>query len=121
MIRRPPRSTLFPSPPLSRSAAIGGIGEPPPRRLTALLPWDSAALPLMGERSEPIEPFGMMWRINDLAGLLRQGRAGLEQRLASAPFPAARRGAARIVLSSDHDGVTRAGSPEGLRVQASPR
>jgi len=106
--------------PLMR-AAIEGIGEPAPRRLTALLPWDSAALPLMGERSEPIEPFGIMWRINDLAGLLRQVRPVLEQRLtSSAHSPGPGTETARIVIASDPGEVALEVTQNRLQIEPSP-
>jgi predicted N-acetyltransferase YhbS len=101
-------------------AAIAGIGEPAPRRLVATLPWDSAALEWMGERSEPVQPFGWMWRINDLAGLLRQIRPVLEQRLVSAAGPVVEAEAARLVLSSDRGGVALEVRRNGLRFEPSP-
>lgn len=95
------------------------MGKPDPRRLVALLPWDSEALPLLESRSEPIAPLGIMWRINDLAGLLRQVQPELERRLAAAP-PGSEGASAGLVLASDRDEVALEWSGSGLRIWPGP-
>lgn len=68
-------------------ALVAGMGETGRRRLVAVLPWDNAALGLLQAtgRSAPVGLMGIMWRINDLAGLLRQVRPVLEGRLRASP------------------------------------
>ncbi|MER3457503.1 MAG: hypothetical protein C4309_01565 [Chloroflexota bacterium] len=68
-------------------ALVAGMGEAGRRRLVAVLPWDNAALGLLQAtgRSAPVGPMGILWRINDLAGLLRQVRPVLEGRLRASP------------------------------------
>ncbi len=64
-------------------ALIAAMGESRWRRLVAVLPWDSVAVELIQatERGVPHGPMGIMWRINDLAELLRQVKPVLEKRL----------------------------------------
>ena len=101
-------------------AAWEGVGEPAPRRLVAILPWDNAALRRLETRGEPIQPLGIMWRINDLAGLLRQVQPVLDQRLASAPSlePGGETGG--VVLASDRGTVALEVSQNGLHIGGSP-
>lgn len=100
-------------------AAVEGVGPPAPGRLTAILPWESEALRLMEStgRSVSHKPIGLMWRINDLPGLLRQVRPELERRLAA--LPVAPGGAKELrlacglneaVLAVSHGRVTIGGS-----------
>lgn len=78
------------------------------RRLVAVLPWDNVALWLIQAtgRSVPNGPMGIMWRINDLAGLLRQVKPVLEGRLrASSPAPLPNLEEGSIVLAYEQGEV----------------
>ncbi len=87
-------------------ALVAGMGEAGRRRLVAILPWDNAALGLLQAtgRSAPAGPMGILWRINDLAGLLRQVKPVLEQRLQSSPLPLVE-GGGGIVLAYERGEV----------------
>jgi predicted N-acetyltransferase YhbS len=89
-------------------ALVAGMGGAERRRLVAVLPWDNAALGLLqaSRRSALIEPMGIMWRINDLVGLLQQVKPVLERRLASAPaLPLRGERGVGLVLSYERGGV----------------
>jgi predicted N-acetyltransferase YhbS len=100
-------------------AVVEGAGAPAPRRLVAVLPWDSEALRLMEAtgRSAPKGPMGLMWRINDLPDLLRQVRPVLERRLA-VPAPALRIGEnARLLLDCERAEVALGVSGSRLQIE----
>jgi predicted N-acetyltransferase YhbS len=82
---------------------VEGAGTPAPQRLTAVLPWESETLRLMEStgRSALHEPIGLMWRINDLPGLLRQARPELERRLAALPPTPQTAERARLLLACE--------------------
>lgn len=104
-------------------AVLNGASAPEPQRLAAVLPWESVALGLMAAsgKSALLEPFGMMWRINDLPDLLGQIQPVLEARLAARPPSAKAAAGARFRLAGSRAEVTltvghgrlEIGSPEG--------
>lgn len=89
-------------------ALVTGMNAPEWHRLMAVLPWDNAALVLLqaSGRSVPLGPMGIMWRINDLAGLLRQVKPALDRRLTS-PSALSRpgKGEAGLVLAYERGAV----------------
>jgi predicted N-acetyltransferase YhbS len=106
-------------------AVVEGAGDPAPQRLVAVLPWESAALRLMETTgcSMPNDPMGLMWRINDLPGLLREVRSVLERRLTALPRSSHAAENARLLLGCERAEVALAvsggrleiDSPDGLR------
>jgi predicted N-acetyltransferase YhbS len=88
-------------------AVVEGAGDPAPQRLVAVLPWESAALRLMETTgcSMPNDPMGLMWRINDLPGLLREVRCVLDRRLTALPPSSQTAESARLLLGCERSEV----------------
>jgi predicted N-acetyltransferase YhbS len=101
-------------------AVVEGAGDPPPQRLAAVLPWESSALRLMETtgRSMPNESMGLMWRINDLPGLLREVRSVLERRLTALPPSSQTAEGVRLLLGCERAEVALAVSGGRLEIDS---